>query len=145
MSQNRTIAVAALVIMAGENLLTVRKHGTTSFILPGGKLEAGETAAEAVVREVSEELGLSVSGDEIGLLGRFTAGAANEPDHVVESSVFVFSDLRQDFDPAALIGEAEIAELAWMPLRELPEDTPERQVAPLTRDHVVPALLEAMR
>ncbi|MDQ4110455.1 MAG: NUDIX domain-containing protein, partial [Actinomycetota bacterium] len=39
-------------------MLTVRKNGTTKFMLPGGKLEPGESAAEAAVREVAEELGV---------------------------------------------------------------------------------------
>lgn len=139
--QNRTISVAALVIMSGETLLSVRKRDTTSFILPGGKLEQGESAAQAAVREVHEELGLRVSPQELSLLGRFRAAAANEADRMVSSSVYVFSDLRRSIDPALVAAAAEIEELAWMPLRSLPADTARRQLAPLTREHVVPALL----
>ncbi|GAA2105515.1 NUDIX domain-containing protein [Brevibacterium salitolerans] len=143
MLQDRTIVVAALAIVSGGELLTVRKRGTTSFMLPGGKLEPGETAAEAVVREVEEELGLSVGPEEIVPVGRFSAAAANEPGHVVQSSVFTFADAHRVLDPARLRATAEIEELAWLPLHALPADTAERQLAPLTREHVVPALLEA--
>ena len=49
------IIVSALVIRnsLGE-VLTVRKRGTTGFMLPGGKPEPGETAEETARREAAE-------------------------------------------------------------------------------------------
>ena len=41
-------------------VLTVRKRGTHAWMLPGGKPEPGETAAECAVREVLEELGVEI-------------------------------------------------------------------------------------
>ena len=38
------------------HVLTVRKRGTSMFMFPGGKPEAGESPVEAGVREVREEL-----------------------------------------------------------------------------------------
>ena len=37
-------------------LLLVRKRGTHRFMLPGGKVEQGETSEQAVKREIEEEL-----------------------------------------------------------------------------------------
>jgi len=112
-------------------MLAVRKHGTDRFLLPGGKLEPGESPAQAAVREVAEELGVRVAPEELVLLGEFAAEAANEPGHVVRSTVFTH--------PAAITpyAAAEIAELRWASLDELAADP---SVAALTRDHVVPAL-----
>jgi len=126
------ITVAAVVFRdAGGRMLAVRKRGTDRFLLPGGKLEPGESPAEAAAREVQEELGVRVTPDELTLLGEFEAAAANEPDHVVRSTVFTH--------PAAITpyAAAEIAELRWASLEELSSDP---SVAALTRDHVVPAL-----
>nr|WP_234802578.1 NUDIX domain-containing protein [Mycobacteroides salmoniphilum] len=36
--------------------MTVRKQGSTRFMLPGGKPDVGESAAQTAVREVREEL-----------------------------------------------------------------------------------------
>ncbi|WP_425586024.1 NUDIX hydrolase [Streptomyces thioluteus] len=41
-------------------LLATRSHGRSRFYLPGGKPEPGETAGQALVREIREELGVAL-------------------------------------------------------------------------------------
>src|SRR5258707_14303163 len=67
----RVIACVGAVIEddAGRLLLIKRGHdpGRGLWSVPGGRVEAGETAEEAVVREVREETGLIVvTGPLIG-------------------------------------------------------------------------------
>ncbi|SDK32354.1 uridine kinase [Nocardioides sp. YR527] len=129
------ITVAAVVFRDGEGrMLTVRKNGTASFMLPGGKLEPGESAAQAAVREVAEELGVRLRVEDLTLLGEFEAAAANEPGHLVRSTVFTWTG---EVTPDAA---AEIAELRWATLAEITEGA---DFAPLTREYVVPALQPA--
>jgi len=126
-----TFVTAAFCLVRDEQLLTVRKAGSTRFMLPGGKIDPGESPREAAVREVMEEVGVDVSGSGQEL-GRFHDVAANEPGAWVDATVYV-ADLRPGDDPAPL---AEIAEQRWLRLDgELPAD-----LAPLLRNHVVPAL-----
>jgi 8-oxo-dGTP diphosphatase len=55
------VAARALIIRKGAVLLQVRRIGGREVhLLPGGGQEYGETLAEAVVREVREETGLTV-------------------------------------------------------------------------------------
>lgn len=54
----------------GETLL-VRKRGTVAFMQQGGKIEPQETAAAAVVRELFEELGLTIETSDLTFIGRF--------------------------------------------------------------------------
>jgi 8-oxo-dGTP diphosphatase len=63
-SDNTVIKVsAAVIITAGKVLLTSRKFPESDEIFwefPGGKVEAGETLAQALHREIIEELGAEV-------------------------------------------------------------------------------------
>ena len=55
------VRVTGVVVEDGRILLLNQDTGTgRSWSLPGGKLEAGETLAEALVREMKEETGLDV-------------------------------------------------------------------------------------
>ncbi|MFE1814330.1 NUDIX hydrolase [Metapseudomonas otitidis] len=121
---------AACLIDADNRLLLVRKRNTRAFMLPGGKREPGESAHEALRRELQEELELSLPADALSPLGSFRAAAANEPDTWVEAQVFV-ARLEQPVAPAA-----ELEELAWLaPGQPLPDS-----LAPLLREQVLPAL-----
>lgn len=65
----RAIRVAAAVVWhEGRLLLTQRPPGGALALMwemPGGKIEAGETAEHAVVREVYEELGVRATPLEV--------------------------------------------------------------------------------
>ncbi|AWB84879.1 TIGR00730 family Rossman fold protein [Corynebacterium liangguodongii] len=132
------IRVAALVIRddAGR-VLCVRKVGSPRFQLPGGKPEGGESAAAAAVRETEEEVRLTLTPDELGYLGVFTAEASNEPGFQVTATVFIRrqSGTNAYVDPVA---SAEIDEVAWID----PLDPGSRPLAPLLEHEVFPALRE---
>lgn len=122
------IAAAVIVDDAGR-LLLVRKQGTTAWMQPGGKLEPGEHPAAALARELDEELGLTVDPAEFEHWGRFTAAAANEPDHTVDCDIYAVVTAQHP------VVAAEIAEARWV----APEEA-ELEIAPLARQHVLPRL-----
>ncbi len=55
-------AASAAIFRGRQVLLAERGHGPRKGVwsLPGGKIEAGETSAQAAVREIREETGLEV-------------------------------------------------------------------------------------
>jgi 8-oxo-dGTP diphosphatase len=125
------IVVSAVVFRDPDGrVLTVRKSGTAKFMFPGGKLEPGESAIDAAVREVAEELDIQVRAADLRLLGTFTSEAANEPGHTVAATVFEHPHVPVD-EPAA-----EIAELRWDDLSAGVTD----DLAPLLAHRVFPVL-----
>ena len=68
MSEDRTyptrpfLAVSAAIIRDGKVVIVRRGAGVATgvYTLPGGVVEAGETVREAVVREVREEIGMTI-------------------------------------------------------------------------------------
>jgi glycolate oxidase len=126
----REIRVSAAVVTDGAGrALVVRKHGTTVFQQPGGKPDPGETALEAVVRELAEETGVVADPASFAPLGTFRDAAANEPGHIVVADAFAL----QVAASGARAG-AEIAELRWIGEHDL-DATP---LAPLSRNQLLP-------
>jgi len=105
-------ATLCFVIRGGEILLIRKKRGLGAGKInaPGGRLEAGETAQEAAIRETQEEVGVTPVGvEERGELHfQFADGYA------LHCTVFVASDcIGEPF-------ETEEADPVWVPLDGIP-------------------------
>jgi 8-oxo-dGTP diphosphatase len=128
MTGNVISVVAALIRDEDGRVLLVRKRGTSAFMQPGGKRDAGESDVAALARELIEELGCRVSESSERPLGIFECAAANEPDHRVRAAVYAV-----DVE-GPVIPRAEIDQVVWVN----PHALPDLPLAPLTRDHVLP-------
>ena len=113
-------------------VLTVRKRGTHAWMLPGGKPEPGETAAECAVREVLEELGVEIGIAALEPMGEFVTAAANEAGFALHASVF------RTREPIAPETRAEIEAMRWVDPAVGIDDAAE---APLNRELIFPRLL----
>ena len=127
-AENVIRIAAAIIFNDAGHVLVVRKRGSPVYMQPGGKIEPGETPLAALKRELSEEIGLTVTRDEPLYLGKFTAEAANENGRVVEAETF---EIILDAPVAAA---AEIEEIAWID----PAGPLDRPLAILSRDHMMP-------
>jgi 8-oxo-dGTP diphosphatase len=90
----------------GRVLLCRKKRSTSLLILPGGKLEEGETAQECLRRECREELG-DVEIANLRHLGEYESPAAGHENKTVRVELFA-GELQ-----GAPSAHAEIQELVW--------------------------------
>jgi 8-oxo-dGTP diphosphatase len=127
--------VAALIRDDAGRVLLVRKRGTTAFMQPGGKRDAGEDDATALVREIGEELGCNPLRDSIQPLGEFDAVSANEPGFRVRAALYGIAVTGE------IAPQAEIDAMVWID----PAAPPDIPLAPLTRDYVLPLAARAGR
>jgi 8-oxo-dGTP diphosphatase len=100
------VVVGALLRDAGGRVLAARRERPAGWELPGGKVEPGETEPAALVRELREELGVTVEvGDRIG------------PEVPIGPHLLLhaWTAVLADGEPAAL----EHAELRWLAMDEL--------------------------
>jgi 8-oxo-dGTP diphosphatase len=113
-----TPSVVVAVRWHEGRLLLVRRCDTGAWGLPGGRVDVGESAVDAAVRETAEQAGVQVV--VTGLLGIFT-----DPGHVIRSPD---GEVRQQFAVlfrARAVGGAprgdlhETSEAAWVTVAEL--------------------------
>lgn len=123
------LIAAALLIGPDGRALLVRKRGTTAFMQPGGKIDAGETPMAALRRELREELALEIDVSAARYMGRFTAPAANEADATVVAEVYLLRTA-EGIEP-----QAEIEEVRWVD----PAAPGTMELAPLTGELILPA------
>lgn len=54
------LLTAGLVVVQDNKLLLTYSNNKKAWYLPGGKIDQGETAREALIREIREELNIDV-------------------------------------------------------------------------------------
>ena len=106
----------------GDRLMMVRHRGMndsdTFWCPPGGGVQFGETAIEALRRECDEETGLIVEVDKLLFVNEFLA----EPLHALELFFVVKvvgGVLQPGFDPEMEADEQLISGVQWMTFDEL--------------------------
>lgn len=110
--------VVSMAIIAHEGaVLMIRrrqKEGELLWAFPGGAVEEGETAEEAAVREVAEEVGLTVTAEKV--LG--------ERVHPKTGREMVYTACTVVDGKAEVLDDDEIAEVAWVKHGEIAEHVP---------------------
>lgn len=118
------ITVVGLVHVEAGRLLVVRSRNKKAFYLPGGKIEPGESLEEALLREVSEELGVDAARPEV--LKRYVAPAYGEGEGAMVDMTCFTAQLKGTPRPAG-----EIAELMYVTRDEYREHA---ETAPAIHD-----------
>ncbi len=111
-----TLGVRAAVLDGSGRVFLVRHTYVNGWHMPGGGVEIGETARDAVARELEEEARLRLTGEPT-LHGVFFNAALGNRDHVLVYAVRDFAVIEEKRP------DREIAGAGFFPLDALPEGT----------------------
>lgn len=115
LTRGKTLGVRGLVFDEAGRVLLVEHTYLKGWHLPGGGVDAGETAETAIIRELREEAGVEVEGRP-RLLSIHSAEKLFKGDHVL---VFRVDRWRR----VASNAEGEILHAEFFPPAALPEGT----------------------
>jgi 8-oxo-dGTP diphosphatase len=118
------IRVGAVVERGGALLLVRHQKPDRDpyWVLPGGRLEPGETIPECAEREISEETGLSTRFSGVLYVSEFLREGRHTVDITVRMATEEDEEARLGSDPEVAQGaEPTLRELRWVEVGELPE------------------------
>jgi 8-oxo-dGTP pyrophosphatase MutT (NUDIX family) len=109
MAELPPILVAATALVRDRRVLMVTARGRDVFYMPGGKIDPGETAHDAAIREAREEVSIELDAATVAELFTVTVQAHGEPDgRLVEMRVFAGST------PDEPVASAEVDAVHWV-------------------------------
>jgi ADP-ribose pyrophosphatase YjhB (NUDIX family) len=132
--RSMTLGVRVAAFDEAGKVALVRHGYAPGWHLPGGGVDRGETAQQAAVRELREEMGV-IATAEPRLIGLFFNPGHGGRDHVALFRIDAF-----ERGPEPRYGR-EIAERGWFSLDALPEGTTpatRRRLAELSGDGAPP-------
>jgi 8-oxo-dGTP diphosphatase len=127
------LVALAVIVNAGRVLLARRAvaEDSLAWVFPGGKVEPGETAEDAAVREAREETGVVVEA----------AGVLGERIHPDTGRCLVYVACRLVSGTAAPSSAREVSEVVWVGSDELGELVPKGPFGPV-QEYLASALDE---
>jgi 8-oxo-dGTP pyrophosphatase MutT (NUDIX family) len=104
----------ALFSLSDHKVLAVRSHDKSLFYMPGGKREVGETDQQALIREIDEELAVTLMPQTIHYATTLEAQADGKPEGTLVRLTCYFAEFEGKSTAAS-----EIEELRYLNITDL--------------------------
>jgi 8-oxo-dGTP pyrophosphatase MutT (NUDIX family) len=122
------LPTAGLLIIKERKLLLAYSKNKKCFYLPGGKIDRDETAAQALCREIEEELNIRLQEGDLKFYTHITAPAYGEINGtIMEQDCFLVQKTVE------AVASAEIGDLGYFTLKEY-----------LTQPHTAPGAVRVL-
>ena len=99
----------AFIKVENGKILSTRSKGRIKFYIPGGKRENNETDEETLIREIREELNVSIISATINYFGTFKAQADSHKAGVIVKMTCYTAAFEGNLEPCS-----EIEEIKWL-------------------------------
>ena len=126
-----SLSVGAIVVDDDRLLLVRRAHAPAAgtWAVPGGRVEAGETLAEAVTRELRKETGME------GVCGPLIGWTELVPDSDVEHHLVILDFEVSLLDAAEPVAASDALDARWVPVGDVAEMRLAPGLAEFLHDH----------
>ena len=95
----KKLPTAGLIVVDNQKLLLTFSKNKKAWYLPGGKIDEGETSKQALIREIEEELNVTLNPDYLDYCFHITAMAYGEENLLMEQDCFR-TTLNQEIKPS---------------------------------------------
>lgn len=99
----------AYIRIENGKILSTKSRGKTKYYIPGGKREGNETDEETLIREIREELNVSIISETIKYLGTFSAQADSHRAGIFVKMTCYTAEFEGSLEPCN-----EIDEIKWL-------------------------------
>lgn len=106
---NKIIDKLAWIELKNKSILSTKSYGKDKYYIPGGKREAGETDEQALIREISEELNVTMNPETLTYVGTFEAQAHSHDEGILVKMTCYSGEYSGELQP-----NSEIEEVKWL-------------------------------
>jgi len=99
----------AYIRFENGKILSTKSKGKTKYYIPGGKRENNDTDEETLIREIREELNVSIISATIKYFGTFKAQADSHKAGVIVKMTCYTAEFEANLEPCS-----EIEEIKWL-------------------------------
>lgn len=109
-------AAADPIVVADGHVLLIQRSDIQQWAIPGGMVDAGETAPAALTRELAEETGVDLTAHTPEILARQVVDDWRQTDHAWVASTAALYQLPEQ---VAASGADDALEARWFPFADL--------------------------